>query len=208
VPGALMDVNADFAIGCTYKYLNGGPGAPAFVFVHPRLQNEVLPALVGWWGHASPFAFSPHYQAAPGIIRQQVGTQPILSLQALDAAMDVWADVDMNDVYSKAKQLCGMFLALAEERCGKHGLKLYGPRDMSVRGSHVSLHCPNGYAVMQAMISRGVIGDFRAPDLIRFGFAPLYNRFVDVFDAVDHLAEVLDHRLWDNPVFLQKKAVT
>jgi kynureninase len=208
VPGALMDIDADFAVGCTYKYLNGGPGAPAFVFVHPRLQNTVIPALVGWWGHAAPFSFAEKYEPAPGILRQQVGTQPILSLQALDAAMDVWADVEMEDVYLKAKQLCGMFLTLAEARCGHHGLKLLGPRDMNLRGSHVSLRCPEGYAVMQALISRGVIGDFRAPDLIRFGFAPLYNRFVDVYDAVEHLAAVLDGRLWDKPEFMAKKAVT
>jgi kynureninase len=208
VPGQLMDVDADFAIGCTYKYLNGGPGAPAFVFVHPRLQNDVMPALVGWWGHAQPFAFSEKYVAAPGIIRQQCGTQPILSLQALDAALDVWVDVDMEDVYFKAKQLCGMFLSQAEARCGKHGLKLFGPRDMNERGSHVSMQCPEGYAVMQALIARGVIGDFRAPDLIRFGFAPLYNRFVDVYDAVEHLVQVLDGRLWDVPEFRAKKAVT
>jgi kynureninase len=208
VPGALMDVNADFAIGCTYKYLNGGPGAPAFVFVHPRLQNEVLPALVGWWGHAAPFAFSQKFEAAEGIIRMQCGTQPILSLQALDAALDVWADVDMEDVYAKAKQMCGMFAELAEQRCGKHGVKLFGSRDMNVRGSHVCLQHPESYAVMQALIARGVIGDFRAPDLIRFGFAPLYNRFVDVYDAVEHLAQVLDGRLWDVPEFRMRKAVT
>jgi kynureninase len=208
VPGALMDVNADFAIGCTYKYLNGGPGAPAFLFVHPRLQNEVMPALVGWWGHAAPFAFSQKFEAADGIIRMQCGTQPILSLQALDAALDVWADVNMEDVYVKAKQMCGMFAELAEERCGKHGVKLFGSRDMNARGSHVCLQHPESYAVMQALIARGVIGDFRAPDLIRFGFAPLYNRFVDVYDAVEHLAQVLDGKLWDVPEFRMRKAVT
>jgi kynureninase len=208
VPGALMDVNADFAIGCTYKYLNGGPGSPAFLFVHPRLQNEVMPALVGWWGHAAPFAFSQKFEAAEGIIRMQCGTQPILSLQALDAALDVWADVDMEDVYAKAKQMCGMFSELAETRCGKHGVKLFGTRDMNARGSHVCLQHPESYAVMQALIARGVIGDFRAPDLIRFGFAPLYNRFVDVYDAVEHLAQVLDGRLWDVPEFRMRKAVT
>jgi kynureninase len=208
VPGALMDVNADFAIGCTYKYLNGGPGSPAFIFVHPRLQNEVMPALVGWWGHAAPFAFAEKFEAAEGIIRMQCGTQPILSLQALDAALDVWEDVDMEDVYAKAKQMCGMFAELAEERCGKYGIQLFGSRDMNARGSHVCLQHPESYAVMQALIARGVIGDFRAPDLIRFGFAPLYNRFEDVYDAVEHLAEVLDGRLWDVPEFRMQKAVT
>jgi kynureninase len=208
VPVQLMDVNADFAIGCTYKYLNGGPGSPAFVFVHPRLQNEAHSALVGWWGHATPFAFAKDYEAAPGILRMQIGTQPMLSMQALDAAMDVWVDVDMQSAYEKSKKLCSMFAELAEARCGKNGLKLYGLRDMNARGSHVSLQCPEGYAVMQAMIARGVIGDFRAPDLIRFGFAPLYNSFVDVFDAVEHLSQVMDGRLWDVPEFRAKKAVT
>jgi kynureninase len=208
VPVQLMEANADFAIGCTYKYLNGGPGAPAFVFVHPRLQNEVMPALVGWWGHAAPFAFSQKFEAAEGIIRMQCGTQPILSLQALDVALDVWADVDMQDVYAKAKQMCGMFAELAEERCGKHGIQLFGSRDMNARGSHVCLQHPESYAVMQALIARRVIGDFRALDLMRFGFAPLYNRFVDVYDAVEHLAQVLDGKLWDVPEFRMRKAVT
>jgi kynureninase len=208
VPVKLMDVQADFAIGCTYKYLNGGPGSPAFVFVHPGLQNEASPALVGWWGHAAPFAFAKNYEAAPGILRMQIGTQPMLSMQALDAAMDVWADVDMQVSYEKSKSLCLLFVELVEARCGRHGLKLYGLRDMAARGSHVSLHCPEGYAVMQAMIARGVIGDFRAPDLIRFGFAPLYNSYADVWDAVEHLAQVMNGRLWDTPEFRAKKAVT
>jgi kynureninase len=208
VPGQLMKVNADFAIGCTYKYLNGGPGAPAFLFVHPRLQNEVMPALVGWWGHAAPFAFSQEFEAADGIVRMQCGTQPILSLQGLDAAMDVWADVDMQVVYEKAKALCSLFASLAVERCGKHGIQLFGDDNFVLRGSHVSLRHENAYAVMQAMIARGVIGDFRAPDLIRFGFAPLYNGYVDVWDAVEHLSQVLDGNLWDVPEFRAKKAVT
>jgi kynureninase len=205
VPGQLMDVDADFAIGCTYKYLNGGPGAPAFLFVHPRLQNDVMPALVGWWGHAAPFAFSQSYEAAEGIVRMQCGTQPILNMQALDAAMDVWADVDMQVVYDKAKAQCKMFANLAEARCE---VKLFGPSDFSTRGSHVCLQHPEAYAVMQAMIARGVIGDFRAPDLIRFGFAPLYNSYTDVWDAVEHLAQVLGGKLWDTPQFRAKKAVT
>jgi kynureninase len=205
VPGQLMDVNADFAIGCTYKYLNGGPGAPAFLFVHPRLQNDVMPALVGWWGHAAPFSFSQNYEAAEGIVRMQCGTQPMLNMQALDAAMDVWADVEMDKVYDKAKVQCKMFADLAEARCD---VKLFGTRDFSQRGSHVCLQHPEAYAVMQAMIARGVIGDFRAPDLMRFGFAPLYNSYAEVWDAVEHLAQVLDGKLWDTPQFRAKKAVT
>ncbi len=208
VPGQLMAVNADFAIGCTYKYLNGGPGSPAFVFVHPRLQNEVLPALVGWWGHATPFAFEQKFEAASGISRMQCGTQPMLSMQALDAALDVWADVDMHELYAKAQNLCALFTELAEQRCGANGISLFGERDFSTRGSHVCLKHQQAYAIMQALIARGVIGDFRAPDLMRFGFAPLYNSFTNVWDAVEHLAQVLDGRLWDRPEFSERKAVT
>jgi kynureninase len=208
VPGQLMDVDADFAIGCTYKYLNGGPGSPAFVFVHPRLQNEIMPALVGWWGHAKPFEFGLEFEAAEGITRMQCGTQPMLSMQALDTALDVWVDVDMHELYAKAQKMCALFASLAEQRCGLHGITLFGGRDFSARGSHVCLKHEQAYAVMQALINRGVIGDFRAPDLIRFGFAPLYNSYVNVWDAVEHLAQVLDGKLWDTPAFRMRKAVT
>ena len=208
VPGRLTEVDADLAIGCTYKYLNGGPGSPAFVYVNPRLQNDVLPALVGWWGHAKPFAFAQGFEPAPGIVRMQCGTQPMLSMQALDAALDVWADVEMADVYAKAQKMCALFTELAEGACGKLGVTLYGSRDWATRGSHVCLRHEQAYAVMQALIARGVIGDFRAPDMMRFGFAPLYNSYADVWDAVEHLAQVLDGRLWDVPEFREKKAVT
>ena len=208
VPGMLMDADIDFAVGCTYKYLNGGPGSPAFVFVHPRLQNETMPALVGWWGHAKPFAFDENFVGAEGIVKYQCGTQPILSMQALDAALDVWADVNMIDVYAKAQKQCAMFAELAEERCGKHGITLFGGRDFSKRGSHVCLAHDQSYAVMQALISCKVIGDFRAPNLMRFGFTPLYVSYADVYDAVEILADVLGNRLWDNPQFLAKNAVT
>jgi kynureninase len=208
VPGRLEEVNADFAVGCTYKYLNGGPGSPAFAFVHPRLQNDVMPALVGWWGHAAPFDFAQGYEPATGIIRMQCGTQPILSMQALDAAMDVWADVEMAEVYAKAQKMCALFVELAEARLAKHGIQLYGSRDFASRGSHVCLRHEQSYAIMQALISKGVIGDFRSPDMMRFGFAPLYNSYADVWDAVEVLREVLDEKLWDVPKFRERKAVT
>lgn len=208
VPVDLIGADADFAIGCTYKYLNGGPGAQAFVWVHPKHQASAEPALVGWWGHARPFAFDLAWEPAPGLVRQQCGTQAILSMVALDAAMDEWADVDLQALQQKSQGLCKLFIDLVETNCGKHGLKLAGPRDMAQRGSHVSFHCPEGYAVMQALIARSVIGDFRAPDIIRFGFAPLYNSQVEVFDAAAALAEILDARSWDKPEFLAKKAVT
>ena len=204
----LLGADADFAIGCTYKYINGGPGSQAFVFVHPKHQASAEPALVGWWGHARPFAFDLAWEPSPGVIRQQCGTQAILSLVALDASMDVWADVDMQALIKKGHALCQLFIDLVEARCGKHDVKLAGPRNMAERGSHVSFRCPEGYAVMQALIARGVIGDFRAPDIIRFGFAPLYNSYVEVFEAAAALADILDTKAWNRPEFLQKKAVT
>lgn len=204
----LAGAKADFALGCTYKYLNGGPGAPAFLYVRPDLQGRVQPVLAGWWGHAAPFAFDLDYRPAPGIIRNQCGTQPILSLAALDAALDVWDDVEMGAVRRKSLALCSTFIALVEERCAAHGVKVAGPREMAERGSHVSLHHPQGYAVMQALIASGVVGDFRAPDMMRFGFTPLYTSFAEVWDAVEILARILDGQEWDQPQFLAKKAVT
>jgi kynureninase len=207
-PVDLSGSKADFALGCTYKYLNGGPGAPAFLYVRPDLQDKVQPALSGWWGHEAPFAFDLDYRPAPGIIRNQCGTQPILSLAALDAALDVWDGIDMQEVRRKSLALCSAFIALVDERCAKHGVTLAGPRASEERGSHVSLHHPQGYAVMQAMIAADVIGDFRAPDMMRFGFTPLYTSFTDVWNAVDILVRILDNREWDQPQFLARKAVT
>ncbi len=208
VPVDLKGSEADFAVGCTYKYLNGGPGAPGFLYVRPELQNLVQPALVGWWGHARPFAFDLDFVAAPGIIRQQCGTQPILSMTALDAALDVWEGVGLQEVHAKSKALCQLLITLVEEKNVRHGLKLSGLRDMDKRGSHVSFHCPDGYAVMQALIAQGVIGDFRMPDIIRFGITPLYTSFADIWDAAEILSQILDQQLWNKPEFLAKKAVT
>ena len=211
VGATVVDVSAahaDFAHGCTYKYLNGGPGAPAFLYVRPDLQNKVHSPIAGWWGHAAPFAFEPDYRPADGIARMQCGTQPILNLAALDAAIDEWANVDMKAVRAKSLRLTELFANLAIARCGTHGLRLAGPADANARGSHVSLHCPEGYAVMRALVADGVIGDFRAPDMIRFGFAPLYNGFADVWDAADKLAGVLVGRRWDQPEFRMRRAVT
>ncbi len=208
LPVDLAGTDADFALGCTYKYLNGGPGAPAFLYVRPGLQDKIAPPLAGWWGHAAPFAFDLDYRPAPGILRNQCGTQPILAMAALDAALDVWDDVDMRVVRAKSMALGKLFIDRAESRCGRHGVRLAGPRSMEERGSHVSLHCPEGYAVMQALIAHGVIGDFRAPDLIRFGFTPLYTSYSEVWDAVKILARILDEKLWDAAQFRARKAVT
>ncbi len=208
VPGRLMEVNADLAIGCTYKYLNGGPGAPAFAFIHPRLKNEMMPALVGWWGHAKPFSFAQEFEPAPGVARLQCGTQPMLNMVALDAALDAYRGVDMVKLHAKAKKQCALFAELAEQRCGKLGISVHGSRDWDSRGSHVCLAHDEAYAVMQALISRKVIGDFRAPNLMRFGFTPLYTGFADVYDAVEHLHQVLSKHIWDKPKFKAKAVVT
>ncbi len=207
-PVQLQASDADFALGCTYKYLNGGPGAPAFLYVKPELQNKVQPPLAGWWGHAAPFAFDLDYRPASGIIRNQCGTQPMLSMAALDAALDVWDDVDMAVLRKKSLALCKTFIELVESRLAAHGVTVEGPRDMNQRGSHVSIHHPQGYAVMQALIAANVVGDFRAPDMMRFGFTPLYTSFAEVWDAVDILARILDREEWNQPQFLAKKAVT
>jgi kynureninase len=208
IPVDLMGDNADFAVGCTYKYINGGPGSQAFVFVHPRHHATAMPALVGWWGHENPFSFDLEWKAADGLVRQQCGTQAILSLVALDAALDEWADVNMQAVQQKSWSLCQTFIDLVEANCAQHGVNLAGPRNMSQRGSHVSFQHPEGYAVMQALISKGVIGDFRAPDMVRFGFAPLYNTHEEVFEAAATLAKILDKKLWDTPEFRTRKKVT
>ena len=204
----LTGCNADFAVGCTYKYLNGGPGAPAFLYVKPDLQDRVQPALSGWWGHAAPFAFDLDYRPAPGIIRNQCGTQPILSMAALDAALDVWDDVDMAALRAKSMALCGSFIELVEKRCGKHGVTVEGPADLASRGSHVSLHHEQGYAVMQALIASNVIGDFRAPDIIRCGFTPLFIDESDVARAIEIIADIMQNNLWDRPEHKTRAKVT
>jgi kynureninase len=204
----LTGAAADFAVGCTYKYLNGGPGAPGFLYVKPALQERTTPPLAGWWGHAAPFAFDPDFRPASGIARYQCGTQPITAMAALDAALDAFDGVDMTEVRAKSLALCALFAELAEARCGGYGVKLAGPRDMSSRGSHVSLHCPEGYAVMQALIDANVIGDYRDPDMIRFGFTPLYTRYVDAWDAVEALRLILAEQRWNQPQFRKRQAVT
>ncbi len=204
----LTEAKADFAVGCTYKYLNGGPGAPAFIYVNPKLQDAATPALVGWWGHAEPFAFSTKFTAAAGIARQQCGTQAILSLQALNAVLDEWNSIEMHAVQEKSHRLCEAFINMVESKCKSFGLQLSGPRVMQDRGSHVSFHCPNGYAVMQALIAIGVIGDFRAPDVIRFGFSALYNTFTEVHDATELLHDVLSKQTWNKSQYLERKSVT
>lgn len=206
VPVDLSGAGADFAVGCTYKYLNGGPGAPAFIYVAPRHAGRATPALSGWLGHQAPFAFDLDYRPGAGIERMRVGTPPVLQMRALEAALDVWDMADMADVRAKSIALCDLFIAETEAACPS--LTLNTPRDAARRGSQVSLRHPDAFAVMQALVARGVIGDFRAPDNLRFGFTPLYIDEADVRGAVKILADILDNRLWDRPEYKVRGAVT
>lgn len=207
-PVDLNGAKADFAVGCGYKYLNGGPGAPAFLFVADRHQAEIQPALSGWLGHASPFAFTNSYAPANGIARHTVGTPPVLSMSALDEALSLFNEVPMQDLLQKSRQLTGVFITLVEQECAGHGLELATPREDERRGSQVSFRSRNGYPIMQALIQRKVIGDFRDPDIMRFGFAPLYISYTDVWDAVAILRDVLETGAWDVDAFKQRAAVT
>jgi kynureninase len=206
IPVDVTGARADFAVGCTYKYLNGGPGAPAFIYVAPRYAGAARPALSGWMGHEQPFAFDLDYRAGSGIERMRVGTPPVIALAALDAALDAWDGVSMEDVRSASIALGDLFIREVEARCPE--LKLASPRDGRVRGSQVSFRHPQGYAIMQALIARGVIGDFRAPDAIRFGLTPLYLGAADVLKAVDILADIMERRGWDEERFRRKALVT
>lgn len=208
LPVELDAANADFAVGCTYKYLNGGPGAPAFVYAATRHHGHIAQPLSGWWGHARPFAFEQSFASDPGIRRFLCGTQPVLSLRALEGALAVWDEVDMKALRKKSIALTDLFIRLVEEKCGRYGVTLDGPRDGEKRGSQVSFLHDNGYAIMQALIERGVIGDFRAPSTIRFGFTPLYIGFADVFRAVEILEEILRTEAWTAERFMVRSAVT
>ena len=208
VPIDLTGARADLAVGCGYKYLNGGPGAPAFLFVSRELQAGLHQPLSGWMGHASPFDFEADYRPADGIARNLCGTPPMLSLLALECALEVWRDVDLAALRDKSIALTELFIALVERQSAELGLRLASPRAPAERGSQVSFSHRQGYAIMQALIARGVIGDFRSPDLLRFGFAPLYIRYVDVWDAAAILTDVLRSRAWDDAAFKQRAVVT
>ncbi|OZI72052.1 kynureninase [Bordetella genomosp. 12] len=208
VPLALSADGADFAVGCTYKYLNGGPGAPAFLWVAPRHQNTFWQPLSGWWSHKRPFAMLDRYEPAEGVRRYLCGTQPITSLALVECGLDIAAQADMADVRRKSLALSDLFIALVRQRCADHPLALITPEAHARRGSHVSFRHPEGYAVIQALIARGVIGDYREPEVLRFGLTPLYVGYADVWDAVEVLRDVLDTRAWDQPQFRQRAAVT
>lgn len=208
VPVDLKGANADFAVGCGYKYLNGGPGAPAFIFAARRHQDAVFPALSGWLGHAAPFEFDDTYRPAPGIDRFQCGTPGILGMAALESGLDVMLETRMTDLRAKSSALGDLFIALMDERCAQHGFTLACPKQAEERGSQVSFHHKEGYAIMQAVIARSVIGDFRAPDILRFGFAPLYNSYEDVWHAVEAIRAVMESGEWRNDKYAQRAAVT
>ena len=198
--------NCEFAVGCTYKYLNGGPGAPAFIYVRPDLAATVKPALSGWLGHKAPFAFEPTYTPAVDIERMRVGTPPVIQLAALEEALKIWDSVKIADVRAASIALSELFISEVEKSCPE--LKLISPRDSAVRGSQVSFAFEHGYAAMQALIARGVIGDFRAPNVMRFGFTPLYIDKSDVLAAVAVLTDILQNKLWDAPEYLATNRVT
>jgi len=210
--GALVvDLNAagvDLAIGCTYKYLNGGPGAPAFLYVAKRLQDQVRQPLWGWMGHNAPFAFDIGFEPAGGIERNLSGSHGILGLSAVEAALDVWDGVDMADIRSKSIALSELFIELVESRCAGQGFELISPRDANTRGSQVSFVHDHGFEIMQALIGAGVIGDYREPGVLRFGFTPLYVRYVDVWDAVDALSTIMTDDIWREPKYAVRGKVT
>jgi kynureninase len=206
-----VDLNAagaDLAVGCGYKYLNGGPGAPAFLYVAKRLQEELRNPIWGWLGHAAPFDFAAGFQPAPDISRFLSGTPPILGLMALEVGVDLLAEAPRDPLVEKSQKLCGLFIDLTEAICREFGIALLTPRDPGQRGSHVSLTHAQGYPIVQALIARGIIGDFRTPDIMRFGFAPLYLRYADVWEAAEGLKQVLATREWDQERFRARARVT
>ncbi|MBC3873826.1 kynureninase [Undibacterium flavidum] len=202
----LHQAQADFAVGCCYKYLNGGPGAPAFIWVPQRHQAQFHHPLTGWWGHAAPFAMQPNFQVTPNIRRALCGTQPIVSLAMIESGLQIFAQTSMSAIRQKSLALTDLFIQLVETRCARHQLGLVTPREHAKRGSHVSFTHEHAYAVIQALINRGVVGDYREPAIMRFGFTPLYTSFVDVWNAVDALSDILDNQLYDANI--QRHAVT
>ncbi len=208
LPVNLNSTGADFAVGCGYKYLNGGPGAPAFLFVARQWLNETQQPLFGWFGHAAPFAFETTYQPKVGIDRFLVGTPPVLSMAALECGLTTFDGVDLTAIRRKSQALGDLMIRLVTQECPDAGIRLASPSDSAQRGSQVSYAHESGYAIMQALIARGVIGDFRAPDLMRFGFTPLYIRYQDIWDAVATLKIVLSSEEWRQAAFNHRAAVT
>jgi kynureninase len=206
-----VDLNAagaDLAVGCGYKYLNGGPGAPAFLFVAKRLQAGLNSPLTGWMGHAEPFAFVDDYRPAPGVDRFLCGTPSILAIAALEGAVDMALEVDREALYAKGQRLCDLFIDQVDAFAAAHGLRLETAREPGLRGSHVAYAHPHGYALIQALIARGVIGDFRTPDVARFGFTPLYVGYADVWRAAEIFKSLLESGEWRDPAYAVRTKVT
>ena len=206
LPVRLADADADYAVGCSYKYLNGGPGAPAFIYVAPKHADEALPALSGWLGHDAPFDFDLDYRAGAGVSRMRVGTPPVIQMTSLECALDIWDMVDMDDLRARSIELSELFIAEVETACPM--LSLASPRNPQERGSQVSFRFEHGYAAMQALIANGVIGDFRAPDIMRFGITPLYLDEDDIRGAAKVISDVMNEKLWDNDAYKTRNAVT
>jgi len=208
VPVDLTGANADFAIGCGYKFLNGGPGAPAFLYAAARHHAGMRPVLSGWFGHAAPFAFEPSYRPADGIVKMAVGTPPILSLAALEAGVDVMLDASQDALRAKSLQQAEVFAALMEQELAAHGFRAASPADPAQRGSQLCYDHEQGWPIMRALIARGVIGDYRAPNILRFGFTPLYLGFTELWDAVAILRDIVQTRSWDKPEHHARARVT
>lgn len=208
MPVDLNTAGADMAVGCGYKYLNGGPGAPAYLFIARRHQRDAQPAIAGWMGHAAPFEFAPDYRPAPGIERHLAGTPPVLGLAALEAGVDLLLEADLHLVREKSRRLGDLCLRLLDQECASFGFDPACPRDSALRGSQVAFRHPQSYAIIQALIAEGVIGDFRAPDILRFGCAPLYLRYVDIWDAVAALRRIMASEAWNRPEFKRRATVT
>lgn len=206
MPINLDEINVDLAVGCTYKYLNGGPGSPAFLYVAAQHQDLFEQPLTGWLGHAKPFDFEDDYQGAAGIQQAMCGTPPVLANAALEVALNLMLSVDMHLVRVKSQLMGNLFIKLIQQRCPQ--FEVESPTDDEQRGSHVSLAHTQGYAIMQALIARNIIGDFRAPKTLRFGFTPLYLRYVDLWDTVEALEDIMLQESWNQPEFLHRQAVT
>lgn len=208
VPVGLRAANVDFAVGCGYKYLNGGPGAPAFVYAHPRFHDRIAQPLAAWFAHAEQFAFEPRFRAQTDMRAFLSGTPSVLAMRALEAALTVWDGIDWVEVRAKSVALGELFIDAITERCAGHALTLASPPAAAQRGSQVAFRHPQAYGVMQALIDQGVIGDMRAPDILRFGFAPLYTRYIDVVNAAEILGQVLDEARHEAPAYQRRSLVT
>ncbi len=208
MPVDLNDCNVDFAVGCTYKYVNCGPGAPSLLFVAERHHGKYTQPLTGWYGHADPFGFERDYRPVEDVRQMLTGTQPTVSLSIAEMGIDILLRADMQQIREKSMRMTDLFIEMVEERCGDHGFELISPRDAQRRGSHVSFHNDDGYSIIRAMHDKNVVCDFRAPGKMRFGFAPLYIRYVDVWDAVDRLHDILANQIWKEPKYQVRATVT